>query len=236
MNTDAASAVALARGVAQAASTAVDVGVAPPSLFVADVVRAVGDLPVAVYAQDVSAHDSGAFTGEISASMLASVGARGALVGHSERRAMHGEGDDVVNAKLRALRGAGLEAILCIGETLEERDAGTTMDVVLRQLAGGLDGIETSEGVTIAYEPVWAIGTGRTATPEQAQEVHAGIRGWIAERFGADGATLRVLYGGSMKPGNASGLMACADIDGGLVGGASLDATSFASIIEAATP
>lgn len=236
MNTDAIGAAALADGVAEAALAGVDVGVAPPAVFVASVVAAIGDRNVAVYAQDVSANEKGAYTGEISAAMLASVGARGALVGHSERRTMHGEDDALANAKLKALNAAGLETILCVGETLEQRDAGATIDVVLSQLKGAFDGVTDPSRVTIAYEPVWAIGTGRTATPDQAQEIHAVIRGWLGERYGDDGTAMRVLYGGSMKPGNAAGLNACADIDGGLVGGASLDAKSFASIIEAAAP
>lgn len=224
-------AAALARAVASASLAGVDVGVAPASALLSTVRSAAP--PLSVYAQDVSAHASGAYTGEVSAAMLKGLGVVGALVGHSERRTYHGEDDALVAAKVSRLQEAGLEAVLCVGETLEQRDAGDPWSVVAAQLEGAL-GDASGTGLTIAYEPVWAIGTGRTATPEQASEIHDAIREWLSERFGASRAAIRVLYGGSMKPANAGELLAASSIDGGLVGGASLDAASFGAMIATA--
>ena len=191
---------------------------------------------VALGAQDVSAHDQGAYTGELSAAMLRDAGARYVIVGHSERRAYHGEDDALVNAKLARVLQAGLVPILCVGEQEDERLAGRARDVVLEQLEGDLNGIEPAgpDALVIAYEPVWAIGTGRTATADDAQEMGATIREEVVARYGDTGRTMRLLYGGSMKPANAAELMAKADVNGGLIGGASLDADQLLAIIEAA--
>jgi triosephosphate isomerase len=191
---------------------------------------------VALGAQSVSEHASGAFTGEVSASMLAEFGCRYVLVGHSERRAIFGEGDIAVAAKFEAAQRAGLVPILCVGETLDEREAGKTASVIARQLSAVLErvGVAAMASAVVAYEPVWAIGTGVTASPTQAQEVHAAIRAQVAE-FDADVAgDLRILYGGSVKPQNAKELFGQSDIDGGLIGGAALVADDFLKICLAA--
>jgi len=188
-------------------------------------------------AQDVHPEPSGAFTGAVSGSMLSDVGCAYVLVGHSERRHVFGDDDAMVNRKLHAALGAGLLPILCVGEVLDDRKAGSTDDVISTQLDRGLADIgpEALEQITIAYEPVWAIGTGETATPEQAQETIAVIRSWVAEHFGdALASSVRILYGGSVKPANARELLAQPDIDGALVGGASLNAETFAQIVAAA--
>jgi triosephosphate isomerase len=183
---------------------------------------------VAWGAQDVSAHAAGAYTGEVAASMLADLGCRYALCGHSERRQHHGESDALVAAKAGASLAAGITPIVCVGETLAEREAHRTQDVVLRQLSAVVEALgDRLRDVVVAYEPVWAIGTGRTATPETAQEVHATLRD-SRRRCGADG--VRLLYGGSVKAANAAALMAMPDVDGALVGGASLDANEFLTI------
>jgi triosephosphate isomerase (TIM) len=190
---------------------------------------------VRVSAQDCSAEkEEGAHTGEVAAFMLRDVGARYVIVGHSERRQFYSETDEQVNRKVQAALASGLTVIMCVGETLAQRDEGTAQDVVSTQLTGGLSGLTASDldRIIVAYEPVWAIGTGRTATPEQAQEMHAFIRRVFADRHSSDAAdALRILYGGSVKPDNIQGLMAQADIDGALVGGASLKADSFAQIV-----
>jgi triosephosphate isomerase (TIM) len=178
--------------------------------------------PIAWGAQNVSEHAQGAYTGEISAAMLAEFGCRYVIVGHSERRQLYGESDAQAAAKFAAARAAGLTPILCVGETLQERDAGKTQEVVARQLGA----VDFKEGV-LAYEPVWAIGTGRTATPEQAQAVHAFLRGKVP-------AQTPILYGGSVKPQNAAAIFAMPDVDGGLIGGASLVAKDFLDIVKAA--
>lgn len=190
---------------------------------------------VKVAAQDLSDQlKHGAHTGEICGDMLKDAGCSHVIIGHSERRAMYGDSDEFINRKLRAALHFGLTPILCCGETLDERDAGNAEKVVNNQLEANYSGLsadEVSETI-IAYEPVWAIGTGRTATPEQAQQMHAFIRGWLNQKFGAEVSQgLRILYGGSVKPENISELMRCEDIDGALVGGASLDAESFAKIV-----
>lgn len=219
-----------------AAETGIDIAVVPPAAYWSDVAQALSGGSMQVLAQTVSEHDAGAFTGECSVAMLADCGVRGALVGHSERRQLFGETDAVVAAKFAALRRAGLQAVLCVGETLQEREAGETLAVVSRQLLAVLEsqGADALDDAVIAYEPVWAIGTGLTATPEQAQAVHASLRAVVAA-FDADVAgRVRIVYGGSVKAANAAGLFAMADIDGALVGGASLIAEEFVAICRAA--
>ncbi len=241
LNTTRDEAVALARavadGVSEAVAAGVRVAVCPPFVSLDAVAQALDGTGVAVGAQDVSAHEGGAHTGEVSAAMLASVGAAYVLVGHSERRAEHGEDDALVARKLVRALGAGLIPILCVGETLDERRAGREASVVSDQLDGALAALAPEEAarVVVAYEPVWAIGTGETASPEQAQAMHAHVRGWLAERLGADrAAATPILYGGSMNAATAADLLACPDIDGGLVGGASLKPADFAAIARAA--
>jgi triosephosphate isomerase len=241
MNTDSRSSVELAKAVAASsagvAREKVTVAVLPPFVYVPAVVKAVSASGVAVGAQDVYFELKGAFTGEISPAMLKDVGCTYVLCGHSERRHVLGESDELVGKKTTAALSGGLLPILCVGELLEERDAGQTEQVVARHLRTGLAGLSADKmsAVTIAYEPVWAIGTGRTATPQQAQEVHAFIRNWLSETYGANLAQeARILYGGSVKSDNAKELMAQEDVDGLLVGGASLKADEFARIIQAA--
>jgi triosephosphate isomerase (TIM) len=214
--------------------TGIDVVLAPPFTAVHAVVEAVRNSIISVASQDVFWEKEGAFTGEVSAPMVREAGAEYAIVGHSERRQYFGETDLSVNRKATAALAAELTPIVCIGETLAEREANQTMDVLDRQIKQGLDGF-TGEQVgtlVIAYEPVWAIGTGRTATAAQAQEAHAHIRQRLRSWFGADAADhCQVLYGGSVKPDNAAELMAQPDVDGALVGGASLDVRSFFEIV-----
>jgi triosephosphate isomerase len=196
-----------------------------------------GESPIALGAQTLSEHaGAGAYTGEWSGAMLADVGCTHVIVGHSERRNLFGEDNAVVAAKFLAAQAAGLVPVLCVGETLGERQSGATQAVVARQLNAVLDaaGVASFARAVIAYEPVWAIGTGHTATPDQAQEVHAAIRALVAARDATIAAGMRVLYGGSMKPANAGELLAMSDIDGGLIGGASLDAAQFLAIFRAA--
>lgn len=210
------------------------VGVAVPAVYLAQVHALIQGTGVALAAQDVSQHEKGAYTGETSASMLQDVGARYALVGHSERRQYHGETDAIVAAKAQAALAKGVTPIVCVGETLQEREAGQTEQVVKRQLAAVIHHVGhcTSE-LVVAYEPVWAIGTGKTATPEQAQAVHVVLRAQLAAAT-EYAARMPLLYGGSMNAANAAELLAQADIDGGLVGGASLKAADFLQIIAAA--
>jgi triosephosphate isomerase len=215
----------------------VDVGVAPPFTALHAVAKRLEDSPIAVSAQDCFWESKGAFTGQIAPAMLKDVGCTWTIIGHSERRQLFGETDETVAKKVTAALAAGLGVIVCVGETLAERDAGTTTRVVETQLAGGLGelGKDAVGKLVIAYEPVWAIGTGRTATPAQAQEVHAFIRGWLGGRFGAPAAGgVRIQYGGSVKADNAAQLMKQPDIDGALVGGASLQASDFVAICRAA--
>lgn len=207
----------------------------PPFTAVATVADAVRGSGIEVGGQNLHWEAKGAFTGEISAAMLVEAGASCVLVGHSERRQFFGETDETANRKVRAALEAGLTPILCVGETLEQRDAGDTLAVVGGQVRAGLAGLGPEElaKVVIAYEPVWAIGTGRTATPAQAQEVHASIRGVLRELGGDVADAMPIQYGGSVNPKNAAELLALPDVDGALVGGASLDADSFAAIIRA---
>ncbi len=213
-----------------------EVAVCPPFVYIPEVEKLLSGSDIAWGGQDLSTEASGAFTGEVAASMLNDFGCRYVIVGHSERRTYHAESDQLVAKKFAVARAAGLKPILCIGETLEEREAGTTNEVVARQLDAviELEGVEALADGVIAYEPVWAIGTGRTATPEQAQEVHAFIRGRVAAKSGSVAQGLRILYGGSMKPDNAAELIGKPDIDGGLIGGASLKAGDFLGICTAA--
>ncbi|MDP4585336.1 MAG: triose-phosphate isomerase [Verrucomicrobiales bacterium] len=218
-------------------ATSVDIVIAPPFVSLAKASETITSNPaVALSAQNMSHEASGAFTGETSAAMLKEVGCDYVILGHSERRSLYGEDDMVINKKVHATLAAGLKPILCIGESLEERDGGQLEFVLSQQLEGSLAGISAGQmaEIVIAYEPVWAIGTGRTASPEQAQETQAFVRSVLATLFGSDvaGAT-RIQYGGSVKPGNAAELIGQPDIDGFLVGGASLDPTSFAEIVKA---
>jgi len=210
--------------------------VCPPYPYLASIVAQAEGSAVKVGAQNVSEHEKGAFTGEVSPAMLSDIGCDYVIVGHSERRALYGETSEQVAAKFRAALAAGVTPILCVGETLEEREAGTTQSVIDEQLDAVLDtaGAEALAAAVIAYEPVWAIGTGMTATPEQAQDVHAHIRARVAEQNAGIAAKVQILYGGSMKGENAAGLLSQPDIDGGLIGGASLKAEDFLAIAEAA--
>ena len=213
-----------------------DVAVMPPFVLIPGLVAEFGTSAVAIGAQDVSAHEQGAYTGEVSGAMLKEVGVELVLVGHSERRQYHGESDALVAAKFAAAQAAGLVPVLCVGETLAEREAGETENVVGRQVEAVLEaaGVEAFGRAVVAYEPVWAIGTGKTATTAEAQAVHAFIRSKIAKRDATISRSLRILYGGSVKPGNALELFRQPDVDGGLVGGASLVAGDFIAICEAA--
>ncbi len=215
---------------------ATDVGVCPPAIFIPEASAAVAGKLIRLGAQNVADQDQGAFTGEISASMLREFGCSLAIVGHSERRAIYGETDALVAARYAKAIAHGVTPILCVGETLEEREANATFAVIDRQLGAVLDlcGVESLQDAVIAYEPVWAIGTGRTASKEQAQEVHAYIRAQIAARNADVAAKVQILYGGSVKPDNAAELFGQPDVDGGLIGGASLDAQSFLAICLAA--
>ncbi len=217
----------------------VAVGVAPVATAIHAVAKRLEGSPIATCAQNCHWETSGAWTGELSAPLLADAGVTWVIVGHSERRQFFGDTNESVGKKAKAVLAAGLGAIVCVGESLTERDGGNTLGVIDGQLAGGLAGIEASSigKLVIAYEPVWAIGTGRTATPAQAQEVHAHIRKRIGEHLGVAAAdAIRIQYGGSVKASNAEALMSENDIDGALVGGASLEAADFIAIVKAARP
>lgn len=216
--------------------SAAEVAVCPPFVYLPQVQELLAGSEITWGAQNLSTEISGAFTGEIAASMLLDFGCKYVIVGHSERRSYYGEDDGLVAKKYAVARAAGLAPILCIGETLEEREGGITNEVVARQLDAVIDleGVAALKQGVIAYEPVWAIGTGMTATPEQAQEVHAFIRERVASKDPEVAAGLRILYGGSMKPDNAAELISKPDIDGGLIGGASLKAEDFLAICRAA--
>ena len=218
------------------AQAAAEVMVCPPFVYLHETSRLLKDSDVALGAQSLCAESQGAFTGEVSGAMLRDVGCRYVLVGHSERRQLYGEHDQLVARKFVAAQASALVPVLCVGETLEEREGGRTTEVVARQLDAVLavSRVDAFGQAVIAYEPVWAIGTGRNATPEQAQEVHAMIRGRVAALDAKIGASVRILYGGSVKASNARELFAMTDIDGGLVGGASLKADEFAQICAAA--
>ncbi len=213
----------------------VDIVIVPPFTALSTVAQLIGGTNIELAAQNMYWEESGAYTGEVSPSMLKDAGCSFIIIGHSERRAYFGETDETVNKKLKAALHYGLSPIVCVGETLSQREAGETTQVIGSQLQGGLAGLTTAQvnQVVIAYEPIWAIGTGKTATPAQANEVHSFIRKHIAERFDqATAQAIRIQYGGSVKPDNVDTLMAEPDIDGALVGGAALKADSFARIVK----
>lgn len=240
MNTTLQSGLALAADVAQgvgAATAGVDVGVCPPFVYLAAIGEKLRGASVALGAQNVSAEKPGAFTGETAIEMLLDVGVKWVILGHSERRQFFGDTDEVINKKVLASLERGLSVIFCIGELLADRQSNRTESVLETQLSAGLQNLTSAqmEHLVIAYEPVWAIGTGVTATPEQAEETHAFIRKWLAGRFGPSVAdATRIQYGGSVKADNAKELLAKPDIDGALVGGASLKADQFLAIVKAA--
>lgn len=237
MNGSLAANAALVAGIKEGLpADACDVAICVPAPYLAQVQGAVAGSAVALGAQDMSEHASGAFTGEVSAAMLQEFGVQYVILGHSERRAYHGESDAAVAAKTVAALKAGLVPVVCVGETLEQREAGQTNEIVGGQLDVVLAALSVEEAarIVVAYEPVWAIGTGKTATPEMAQEVHAMLRARLGAKSAEAAAKVRVLYGGSMKPDNAEQLLAMADIDGGLIGGAALKAADFLAIIKAA--
>ena len=238
MNTSSSTAVVLGAALVKKIGgvDAVDLAVCPPFVHLGAVGKALGGSKIALGAQDVFYENDGAYTGEVSAAMLLDVGCTYAICGHSERRHVIGETDERINRKLLKCLTEGLRPILCVGELLSERQAGETSDVVSRHVRLGLEGVSGADvgRVTIAYEPVWAIGTGAVATVDQAQQVHKMIRGLLAELYDAATAEkMRIQYGGSVKPENARELLACEDIDGALVGGASLKADDFAAIVQA---
>ncbi len=220
---------------AGAANLNADLAVCVPAPYLAQVQAVLAGSAIGWGAQDVSVHESGAYTGEVSVAMLKDFGSRYAIVGHSERRSYHGESDELVAQKAARALAAGLVPIVCVGETLEEREQGQTDAVVTRQLKPVLDAVGAQlSGIVVAYEPVWAIGTGKTATPAMAQKVHELIRASLAQRDASAAAGVKILYGGSMKPDNAKELLVMADIDGGLIGGAALKAADFLAIAQAA--
>jgi len=231
-----ASATALLDAIAAAAAPACEVIVIPPAIYLAELTGQFAGKGIGFGAQDVSAQAQGAFTGELAASMVKDIGARYALVGHSERRQYHAESNDLVAAKYAQAQAAQLIPILCVGETLEQRDAGQTESVIAAQLDAVIKRSTAASlaGAVVAYEPVWAIGTGRTASPAQAQAVHEFIRGKVRREDATISGSLPILYGGSVKPGNAAELFAQPDVDGGLIGGASLVAADFIAICAAA--
>ena len=237
MHNDLVEARELMKGLRERLSPAmkVDVAVCPPFTLLYPMGREVENTDIKIGAQNVYFEEKGAFTGEISPSMLKAANCTYVIVGHSERRQLFSEGGDLLWRKVQSCLKADLSVIFCVGETLSERDAASTMHVVGKQIEDGLGADIDISRVTIAYEPIWAIGTGRTASPDQAQEVHAFIRERISQTYGPEAASsIRIQYGGSVKPGNAVGLMACPDVDGALVGGACLVAEDFVSIISAA--
>jgi triosephosphate isomerase (TIM) len=209
----------------------VDIVIAPPFTALYTVSNLLKITSVSLAAQNMYHAEKGAFTGEISPAMLADIGCKHVIIGHSERRNIFGETSEMINNKIHSARSFGLEVIFCIGETLAEREAGMTFDVLGKQMNDGLKGI-APEGIIVAYEPVWAIGTGKTATTGQAQEAHAFVRKTLSALYGKAAEEIRILYGGSVTPENIDSLMACADVDGALVGGASLKADSFARIVK----
>lgn len=236
MNLNRTEAAALATGIVQGSDYSdIDVGLAPPSVYLEAVIDAVEGTGVHVAAQNCHFESQGAFTGEVSPAMLLDIGCDTVILGHSERRHVFGETDELINRKVLAALAAGLKVILCLGETLEEREAGRTDEVCERHVRQGLKDVrpEQMAELVLAYEPVWAIGTGRTATPQQAQQAHGFVRPLVASMFSTDiAAALRIQYGGSVKPENTLELMSQTDIDGALVGGASLKVQSFLEIIE----
>ena len=236
MNSSAVASVEVARGMASELGSveAVDLAICPPFVYIPGVAEALKDSNIGVGAQNMYFEDNGAFTGEISARMLKDIGCRYVILGHSERRHVIGETDELINAKIIKALAGGLEVMFCVGELLDQRKSARTTEVVTTQITAGLKDIgpEALSGITIAYEPVWAIGTGETATPDQAQETHAMIRGLIGQLYDTELAeSIRIQYGGSVKPGNAAELLGCPDVDGALVGGASMTVEDFSGIV-----
>ncbi len=239
MNLDRAGSVALAKDIVAASAgwEAVDVAVCPPSVYLSPVAEVVVGSPVGLGAQNAHFESSGAFTGEIGPTMLVDIGCRYVILGHSERRSLFGESSGLVNQKLHAALAAGLIPIVCVGESLADREAGRTLDVIREQFTSSLAGLtlEQAARIVIAYEPVWAIGTGKVATPAQAEEVHRDLRNLLEKSYNqATADQVRIQYGGSVKPDNAAELLGQPNIDGALVGGASLTADGFLGIIAAA--
>jgi triosephosphate isomerase (TIM) len=221
---------AMRKGAEAGGAGAAEVAVCPPATLIGDAARLLSGGPVALGAQDCHARGSGAHTGDISADMLKDAGASYVIVGHSERRADHGETDPMARAKAEAAIAAGLIAIVCVGETRPERESGQAIEVTSTQLRGSLPPVAEPSQIVVAYEPVWAIGTGLTPTADDVAEMHATIRTLLGEIYGPAGATIRILYGGSVKPANAAELLSLANVDGALVGGASLKAADFLGI------
>ncbi len=225
----------LVSAICSALPSGVEVAVCPTFVHLSQAIADAAGTALKIGAQNVSAFDEGAYTGEVTAAMLRDLGVDHVIVGHSERRALFAESDDIVAKKVRKAVDAGLCAVVCVGETLEQRTSGETLSVIQRQLRAVCDAVNNEHwaSIVIAYEPVWAIGTGKSASATQAQEVHAFIRSWLADQM-LPAERVRILYGGSVKPENAAELFAQPDIDGGLIGGASLQAESFLSIVQAA--
>lgn len=239
MNKNLSESISLISGIKNAMpqNVGAEVIVCPPFTSLETVHSLIEDAPIYLGAQNMYFENSGAFTGEISADMLKSVGCKFVILGHSERRHIFGETDEIVNKKIKQAVNNGLNPIFCVGETLEERESGREFEIIEKQITAGLSGISAEDfnKIVIAYEPVWAIGTGKTASPEQAQEIHKFIRELVSKLYSQLHAeNVRILYGGSVKPNNAADLLAQSDIDGALVGGACLQAESFLQIIEAA--
>ncbi len=236
MNGSLPSVIELVEGIKAGSAGNAELAVCPPAVYLMKVGGMLADTDIALGSQNVCDHEAGAFTGEISAAMLVECGCRYAIVGHSERRSLYLESDQLVAARFAMALGAGLTPILCVGETLEEREQDVTEAVVARQIDAVIDlcGIDAIDKSVIAYEPVWAIGTGKVATPEQAQAVHSFIRGKLSQADAEVAQQLRILYGGSMNPSNAAELLSQADIDGGLIGGAALKADDFLAIAQSA--
>jgi len=233
MNGTAASVVEARAIAAQVSGQAVRVAICPPTTLIDRMSQALAGSSVIVGAQDCRCEETGAFTGDVSAEMLADAGAKLVILGHSERRAGYGETDELVARKVAAALRAGLEPIVCVGETLQQRQAGQALAVVTGQVRGSLPGELKGQAYSVAYEPVWAIGTGLTPTTAEIEEVHTAIRAALRDVFGADGETPAILYGGSVKPGNAAEILHAAEVGGALVGGASLKAEDFLGIIRA---
>ena len=236
MNVKPSETAALVKGIAEATKDmkGVEIVCCTPAIDVPAAVAAAAGTGIGIGTENCHWKESGAYTGEISTGMILDAGAKYVIIGHSERRQYFGETDETVNQRTKAALAAGLTVVVCVGETLAEREAGTTAAVIDRQTRKALEGVSDVAKVVIAYEPVWAIGTGKTATPDMAQEVHAQIRAILADLYGAETAeTVRILYGGSMKPANAPELLAKKDIDGGLIGGAALKAPDFLALIQA---
>jgi len=235
MNGNLQSAIDLVEGIKAGDAGKAELAICPPAVYLMKIGGMLADSDIALGAQNVGDREAGAFTGEIAAHMLLECGCRYAIVGHSERRALYGESDQLVAARFAMALQAGIKPILCVGESLQERESGVTEAVVARQVDAALDvnGIDSFARAVIAYEPVWAIGTGQVATPEQAQTVHAFIRNRLAQLDSAVGQQVQILYGGSMNPANAAELLSQADIDGGLIGGAALKAHDFLAIAQA---